>query len=186
MGMEFRILVLATASAAGLMFGCRSGLRTESAQDNGSTQEGAMKRDVTPQEARELIQSERYLYVDVRTVTEYQEGHPSGSWNVPVVQPDETGTMAENPDFLRVMEANFPKDAPLVIGCRSGGRSSMATDMLRQAGYTRVYNIMGGYGGGRTGTGQEIKGWSQLGYPIDRDAGGERSYQQLRTKGGGD
>lgn len=142
-----------------------------------------MQRDITPQEARDLIQSQRYVYLDVRTVLEYQEGHPSGSWNVPVVEPDASGQMTPNPDFLRVVEASFAKDTPLVVGCRSGGRSSLAADLLRQAGYTRVHNIMGGYAGGRSDAGQEIKGWTQLGYPVDRDAGGERAYANLRAKG---
>ena len=36
------------------------------------------------------------------------------------------------------------KDQKLVVYCRSGGRSAQATRLLTQAGYTDVYNLVGG------------------------------------------
>jgi hypothetical protein len=32
-----------------------------------------------------------------------------------------------NPDFVQVIDANFPKDAGLIIGCQKGGRSLVAS-----------------------------------------------------------
>ena len=44
--------------------------------------------------------------------------------------------MTPNAEFLAVVEALYPKDARLVLGCRSGQRSMRAADVLSGAGYT--------------------------------------------------
>ena len=63
-------------------------------------------------------------YVDVRSTQEFEAGHPAGAVNVPLLEPDEdTGQMMPNPDFVRVMQANFAPDTPLLLGCKTGGRS---------------------------------------------------------------
>lgn len=186
--MAARQIVVAALLSTGAAFavaGCRGGAAGPESgrlEVGHSGREDNVQRDITPLEARDLMAGERYVYLDVRTVAEYQEGHPSSAWNVPVLETNAAGEMAENPEFLRVVEATFSKDTPLLVGCRSGGRSSLAAQMLQQAGYKRVYNIMGGYAGGRTPAGQELKGWSQLGYPVDRDDGGEKSYTSLRAR----
>ena len=41
---------------------------------------------------------------------EFDSGHPAGAVNVPLFEPDEdTGQMTPNPDFVRVMQATFPR-----------------------------------------------------------------------------
>jgi rhodanese-related sulfurtransferase len=75
-------------------------------------------------------------YLDVRSIPEFEQGHPAGAFNVPLLHLDPaTGQMRPNPDFLPVVRANFPPDAPMVIGCKMGGRSQQACEILASAGY---------------------------------------------------
>ena len=55
--------------------------------------------------------------------------------------------MTPNPDFLPTVEANIPKDATIIIGCMAGGRSQYAAEVLQEAGYQRIANMRGGFGG---------------------------------------
>jgi rhodanese-related sulfurtransferase len=57
-----------------------------------------------------------------------------------------------NPDFITevdaaLSEAGAPPDAPLLLLCRSGGRSAAAAAALTQAGFGPAYNIIGGFEG---------------------------------------
>ena len=138
-------------------------------------------RQTTPHEAHKLL-DEGYRYVDVRTEAEFANGHPATAVNVPVVFPDPaTRQMIMNPDFVRVVEAHFPKDAPLIIGCQAGGRSQRAAEVLTQSGYTHVVNMQGGFGGARDQSGRTVvAGWSERGLPVCKDCGVENSYAGLR------
>jgi len=127
--------------------------------------------------------AEGYRYVDVRTEPEFVNGHPAGAVNVPVVFPDPaTRQMTMNPDFLPVVQAHFPADAKIVVGCQAGGRSQRAAEMMVQAGYTDVVNMQGGFGGMRDQTGRTVvPGWSECGLPVCKDCGPENSYAGLRS-----
>ena len=51
------------------------------------------------------------------------------------------------PDFLaRVRQVATPDDT-LMVMCRSGGRAAMAINLLAQAGFKNVYNIVDGMEG---------------------------------------
>lgn len=139
-------------------------------------------RRVSPKEAQELIEREGYVYVDVRSVPEYEGGHPSGSYNVPVAHAS-PGGMQPNPDFVRVMEASFPKDAKLVLGCMSGNRSMRAAGALEQAGYTDVVDQRAGWGGAKDPFGRVTEpGWSAAGLPTATGPDAERGYDALKKK----
>jgi len=78
-------------------------------------------------------------YLDVRSIPEFQQGHPQGAFNVPLLHLDpETGQMRPNPEFLAVVKANFPRQAPMVVGCKMGGRSQQACEILASAGFEDV------------------------------------------------
>jgi rhodanese-related sulfurtransferase len=139
-------------------------------------------RRVSPNEAAELIEKEGYVYVDVRSVGEYEQGHPAGSFNVPVAQPG-PGGMAPNADFLSVMMANFPTSTKLVIGCQAGGRSQRACGILAQAGYTHLIDQRAGWGGARDPFGQvQEQGWQGAGLPAESGPSATKGYVQLATK----
>jgi rhodanese-related sulfurtransferase len=100
-------------------------------------------RQLIPEEVHQLM-GQGYRYLDVRTEEEFVTGHPAGAFNIPIAVPDpSTGRMAINPDFLRVVEAHFPRDAQLILGCQSGMRSQHAAELLAQAGYTTLVNMQG-------------------------------------------
>jgi len=142
-------------------------------------------RQIAPDEAYKLL-DEGYRYVDVRTEAEFANGHPATAVNVPVVFPDPaTRQMVMNPDFVGVVEAHFPKDARLIVGCQAGGRSQRAAEVLTQVGYSQVLNMQGGFGGARDQSGRSVvAGWDERGLPVCKDCGHENSYAGLRQHTG--
>ncbi len=67
------------------------------------------------------------MIIDVRTPGEYAGGHIPGSVNIPLnVLPSKLGSL--------------DKSKPLVLCCASGMRSGSACSLLKQNGFTEVYN----------------------------------------------
>src|SRR5262249_59706377 len=85
---------------------------------------GMAIRQVTPPEAaRELAATPHAVYLDVRTVEEFDAGHPAGARNVPVLVLDPaTRRPRPNPEFLAVVQRHLPPATPLLVGCQSGMR----------------------------------------------------------------
>ncbi|AHL76114.1 sulfurtransferase [Stutzerimonas stutzeri] len=79
------------------------------------------------------LQRADVVLLDVRTEKEYAEGALPGATRI------ETQYLAE-----RITSVAPDKDAPVVLYCRSGRRSSGAQDLLRELGYSQVINA-GGY-----------------------------------------
>lgn len=120
-------------------------------------------------EGAHAAQLDGATYIDVRSGAEFAEGRPAGAINVPLLDNDEdTGQLMPNPDFVRVMRANFRPDAPLLIGCQSGGRSGRAAQILEAFGFTSVTNVPGGYAG-----------WEPAGLPIDAVTPPNHAYEDL-------
>jgi rhodanese-related sulfurtransferase len=140
----------------------------------------SLKR-VSPQEARELMEKEGYVYVDVRSIPEFEAGHPQGAYNVPLLHMGPHG-MSPNPEFLDVMQRNFAKDEKLVVGCKAGGRSLQAANLLASSGFTNVVDQRAGFeGAGGPGGGSE-PGWRPGGLPVSTQAGPGRAYEALHSK----
>lgn len=138
---------------------------------------------VSPAEAKRMIDEEGYLYVDVRSEPEFAAGHPVGAQNVPVMQAGPRG-MTQNRAFLDVVEALYPKDTKIVVGCRSGGRSLRAAEMLIASGYTAVVDQRAGFEGARDAFGQVSEaGWQPEGLPVATVTPGS-TYEELRKKVG--
>jgi rhodanese-related sulfurtransferase len=139
-----------------------------------------MPNRVTPEEAAKLV-AEGYTYVDVRSIPEYEQGHPKGARNVPFMNFD-AGRMVLNPEFMQVMEKLFPKDSKLVIGCKSGGRSLQAATLLERLGYKNLVDMRGGFDGEMNPhTGQMgLPGWSRVGLPVETQTPGG-SYSELKS-----
>jgi len=77
-----------------------------------------------------------------------------------------------NPRFVEEVaavvarEGRTPAD-PILVICRSGGRSAVAVEALAQAGFTAVWNIVEGFEGDRdpdTGA-RSLNGWRNAGLP---------------------
>ena len=136
-------------------------------------------------EAHRRQTAEGFAYIDVRSIPEYEGGHPAGAYNVPLLHYDpQTGQQTPNPEFLAVMEANYPRDTKLLIGCQVGGRSAQAAQLLTARGYQQVANVRGGFGGARDpATGALVdEGWSMAELPVETAAPQGGSYGELREK----
>jgi len=72
------------------------------------------------------------LVVDVRTPAEYAQGHLTGALNLPV---DEVAA--------RHGALGVPRDADVVVYCKSGKRAARARDTLQSLGYTHVSLLQG-------------------------------------------
>jgi rhodanese-related sulfurtransferase len=137
---------------------------------------------ISPAEAHTKMKDESFTYVDVRTEEEFADGHPAGAWNVPLMNAGAAG-MEPNPDFLPVMEKAFAKDAPLIVGCKVGGRSARAAKALADAGFTRVLDQRAGWDGSKGPFGELAEpGWSRVNLPTETGHPEGRSYTALRTK----
>jgi hydroxyacylglutathione hydrolase len=70
--------------------------------------------------------------IDVRSPEEWRRGHLPGAIHIP---------LALLPDRIGELDAS----APIVLQCQGGGRSSIATSLLRSRGLPDVSNLAGGY-----------------------------------------
>jgi rhodanese-related sulfurtransferase len=91
-------------------------------------------QDLNAKQFYEMMQKEKdVIILDVRTPQEYQEGHISNAINIPVQ------ILGQQLDKLK----NF-KDKKILVYCRSGHRSAIASQILDRAGFKNVYNLKGG------------------------------------------
>ena len=67
------------------------------------------------------------------------------------------------------MEAAYPKDKTIIVGCQMGGRSQFAAEILDQAGFNDVSNMQGGFGGAKDAMGRLVApGWLQSNLPVEK------------------
>lgn len=138
-----------------------------------------MKR-ISPEEAKVLLEEKGYVYLDVRTVAEFESGHVPGAWNLPILLADENGQMMLNPAFVQVVEKSFGKAVKCVTGCQRGGRSLKAAEMLAAAGFRNVVDMRGGFDGELDATGNICyAGWARRNLPIEREAPPDHRYEAL-------
>ena len=119
---------------------------------------------VMPKEAYAMWKAdpEGIHILDVRTFEEYTfVGHLEMAKNIPFVFPKydpkgpslpgrPPGCYGElNPDFVEAVKELFATDDTILVYCATGGRGAMAVNLLVQAGFVNVYNIVNGLEGDR-------------------------------------
>jgi len=133
--------------------------------------------DVTPEEAWGALKSEPgAALVDVRTAAEWNYvGQPDlSSVSAPLLriewQSFPSGEV--NARFVETLEVELKKraasrDAPIYFICRSGARSASAAAAMSARGYTRCYNVAGGFEGRRDEDGHRgrVEGWKAADLP---------------------
>lgn len=88
-------------------------------------------KEITPEEViAKLEQGEDFQIIDVREVDEWEAGHIAQAKLIPL-------------GFLPHRLEELDQDRPIVMVCRSGGRSHRATQYLQEMGYD-VSNMVGG------------------------------------------
>jgi rhodanese-related sulfurtransferase len=130
--------------------------------------------DITAAEAWALLKSDpKAQLVDVRTTAEWNfVGVPDLSSlgrETHLVEWQSFPTMRPNPAFTADAEraTGTAKDAPVLFLCRSGARSRSAAIAMTAAGYSRAYNIAGGFEGDMDGDAHRgiRNGWKASGLP---------------------
>lgn len=115
-----------------------------------------------PQAWQMLLDDDSAVLVDVRTETEWRtigvaDAEASGRPARFVAWTDEQGSA--NPHFADVVTDGLDPDTPILLLCRSGGRSQAAAELLASMGYSRCHNIVGGFEGPRGPDGTHAGGW---------------------------
>lgn len=92
--------------------------------------------------------------VDVREPAEYAAGHLPGAVNIPrgVLEFEVDGHPAVN---CTRDPALAHREQPIVLYCRSGGRSALAAEALKRLGFADARSLAGGY-----------TGWTAAGRPV--------------------
>jgi rhodanese-related sulfurtransferase len=163
----------------------------EEARDVPATNRTSLGLYVTPQEAYDMWRADPDLVhiLDVRTFEEYVfVGHVEMARNVPLVFPryDPAGPSMPgrppgcsgelNPDFVTKVKESFAPTDTILVMCATGGRGAMAVNLLAQAGFMNVYNIINGLEGDRVDDpgsvyhGKHLRnGWKNAGLPWGYD-----------------
>ena len=92
----------------------------------------------------ELVADTNVVVLDVRTASEYAEGHLERAVNIDYQQSD----------FVEKATATLPKEKQIAVYCRSGRRSAGAASRLGEMGY-KLVNLKGG-----------IIAWKEAGMPV--------------------
>ena len=88
---------------------------------------------ITQEEAKEMMDTQEVIILDVREQDEYDSGHIPGAVLLPVGTIDEDTAAAVIPE----------KDSTVLVYCRSGNRSKIASSKLAELGYTNIYEFGG-------------------------------------------
>lgn len=87
---------------------------------------------ITAKEAKQMMEKQDVIIVDVRRIDEYAQGHIPNA----ILVPNET--------IAQEAEKKLPdKNAVYLIYCRSGNRSAQASHTLAELGYQNVYDFGG-------------------------------------------
>jgi rhodanese-related sulfurtransferase len=100
--------------------------------------------EVTANEAAELLNNLHPFILDVRTPEEYQQVHIEGTHLIPIQQLQ-----------ARIGELESKKHEDIFIYCATGNRSTVASRILADRGFKRIYNLR--YG---------VYDWARKGHPY--------------------
>jgi len=89
---------------------------------------------LSPSEVHKKIKDPDTVLLDVRSRDEYQQRHIPGAINIMAMD-------------LRTRAGELDPERPTIAVCRTGHRSSLACSLLKQKGFTDVYNAAGGITG---------------------------------------
>ena len=108
--------------------------------------EPAQDKPVTIEQAETQLSKGAQL-LDVRTKEEWDEGHLKGATRVSI----------SDKEFIEKVKKTMDPKKPVLVYCRSGGRSERAAKQLREAGFVTVFDLDGG-----------ITAWKKAGKPVEK------------------
>lgn len=90
-------------------------------------------KQITAEEMQSILDIEEVQLIDVRTPKEHESGHIANSQNIDFKSP----TFAEDISKL-------DKKKPVILYCKSGGRSAKCAKKMKEAGFEKIYDLKGG------------------------------------------
>ena len=90
-------------------------------------------QQITQEAAKEMMDTQEVLVLDVREQHEYDSGHIPGAVLLPV------GTITKDTAAAVIDDL----DTVVLVYCRSGNRSKTASQALVDLGYTNIYEFGG-------------------------------------------
>jgi len=103
------------------------------------------KSDISSLSAYEM-QKKGTILIDVRTKKEFQENRAKNSINIPIFY-EQKGKRVFNKKFANevytLIQGDLKKEVILI--CRSGSRTKLASNLLAYQGFKNVYNIKNGF-----------------------------------------
>jgi len=88
---------------------------------------------ISAEEMQTLLELEDIQLVDLRTPSEYKNGHIEHSQNIDYTSPTFEDDISK-----------LDKSKPVIVYCKTGGRSSRCSKKLMEAGFEKVYDLDGG------------------------------------------
>lgn len=88
---------------------------------------------VSTEEMETLLELDDVQLVDVRTAQEHREGYIAKSQNIDF----------NSPTFDKDI-TKLDKEKPVVLYCKSGGRSAKCAKKMKDAGFVKIYDLDGG------------------------------------------
>ena len=99
----------------------------------GGTAEENTYQQITQEEAKNMMDTQEAIVLDVREQDEFDAGHIPGAVLLPV------GTITKDSAAAVIPEP----DSVVLVYCRSGNRSKKASQALVELGYTGIYEFGG-------------------------------------------
>lgn len=119
-------------------------------QNPANSKTKAIIQDISPSEAYQLVQenldNDDFIIIDVRTPSEYKEGHIKNAININYYDDD-----------FQAKLSGLNKSKTYLIYCRSSSRSGNTLTIMEEIGFQRVYNLASGI------TGWEAEGYQTVG-----------------------
>lgn len=97
----------------------------------------AAGKTISPKKFERLMKKKNSIVLDVRTTAEYKAGHIPGSLQIDVLQAEQ---------FKKEVAA-LDKNKSYLLYCRSGKRSADAMQLMKAAGFGKLYDLEGGFNG---------------------------------------
>ena len=90
-------------------------------------------QQISQEEAKQKMDDQDVIILDVREVDEYNSGHIPGAVLLPLGTIDKDSAAAVIPE----------KDSVVLVYCRSGNRSKQASSILAELGYSGIFEFGG-------------------------------------------
>lgn len=119
-----------------LLTSCAAQTTETTSESNNGTESGSEQicQRIDKKQFKEGIAQGNVQILDVRTPEELSDGKIEGSININFYDSD-----------FRDQVAKLDRNIPVYVYCRSGGRSQKAMEVLKELGFSVVYELQGGY-----------------------------------------